>query len=194
MPEHRHRRLSPGPRWRACGGLIQASRLSFVCHPVQGFPPLTAHAGLIGQKVGKEGLYAVVVALLIRDLAILEQPYQRGPGDAEQLGGLPCGQQRILRDNRDTLAVGHGRCHVNQGIEHRPWYLEAAAVGSNQGRLGFRNGLLFLASAKIPRKRSAAPGGAAAGSWKAGNCRARLAQREKSLGWLTLGSVHAESG
>jgi hypothetical protein len=37
-------------------------------------------------------------------------------------------------------------------------------------------------------------GGAAAGTWKAGSCRARLAQREKSLGWLTLGSVHAESG
>lgn len=37
-------------------------------------------------------------------------------------------------------------------------------------------------------------GGAAAGSWKAGSCRARLAQREKSLGWLTLGSVHAGSG
>jgi hypothetical protein len=37
-------------------------------------------------------------------------------------------------------------------------------------------------------------GGAAAGSWTAGNRRARLGQREKSLGWLTLGSVHAESG
>jgi hypothetical protein len=44
------------------------------------------------------------------------------------------------------------------------------------------------------REVSPLPGGAAAGSWKAGNCRARLAQREKSLGWLTLGSVHAESG
>jgi hypothetical protein len=37
-------------------------------------------------------------------------------------------------------------------------------------------------------------GGAAAGSWKAGNCRARLAQREKASAGSPLGSVHAESG
>jgi hypothetical protein len=37
-------------------------------------------------------------------------------------------------------------------------------------------------------------GGAAAGSWRRAIVRARLARREKSLGWLTLRSVHAESG
>ena len=113
--------------------------MSFLRHPVQGFPPLPAHAGLVGQKVGEHDA-PVPAALLIRDLAVLEQPDQRGPGDAEQLGGLLCGQQRILRDDSDTLAVGHGRCYVNQRIEHRPWYLEALAVGSDQGRLRLRNG------------------------------------------------------
>lgn len=37
-------------------------------------------------------------------------------------------------------------------------------------------------------------GGAAAGSWKAGNRRAWLARMGESPGWLTLGSVHAQSG
>jgi hypothetical protein len=55
--------------------------LSFSRHPVKGFPPLPAHAGLIGEKVGEHDA-PVPAPLLIRDLTVLDQPYQRGPGDA----------------------------------------------------------------------------------------------------------------
>jgi hypothetical protein len=34
-------------------GLIQAGRLSFVRHPVKSFPPLAAHARLIGEEIGE---------------------------------------------------------------------------------------------------------------------------------------------
>ena len=113
--------------------------MSFLCHPVEGFAPLPAHAGLIGEEVGEHDA-PVPAALLIWDLAVLEQPYQRGPGDAEQLGGLLSCQERVLGNDGDTLPVGHRRRHLNQGFEHPPWYLDAAAVGSDQGRLRFRNG------------------------------------------------------
>jgi hypothetical protein len=85
--EDRYRRRSPGLGWRSGGGLVQASGLSFLCHPIEGFPPLPAHAGLIGEKVGEHDA-PVPAAPLIRDRAVLDQPYQRGSGDAEQFGGL----------------------------------------------------------------------------------------------------------
>ena len=61
-------------------------------------------------------------------------------GDAGGFGGLLRCQQRVLGNDGDALPVGHRRGHLDQGIEHRPWYLDAAAVGSDQGRLRFRNG------------------------------------------------------
>jgi hypothetical protein len=60
--------------------------------------------------------------------------------DTEQFSGLLGGQQRILRNDGDALAVGHRRRHLNQGLEHRLRHLQAATVGSDQGRLGLRNG------------------------------------------------------